>query len=97
MSTSEQKLRLGLIKQTLWKWSGEVPEARGLLADERLNRLSEADVEVISDVLLKELLATGVDEESEPTQRGLELEAAIDWIRASCRSQRKSGIRSASG
>lgn len=83
MNTSEQKSEL--IKQTLWKWSSEVPQVKKILAEERFDSLGGNDVELICDVLLKELLATGLDSDSEPTKRGLELEAAIDWIRSSTR------------
>ena len=80
MNTSKQNLEL--IKQTLWKWSSEVPQVRKVLAGERFDDLGKNDVELICDVLLKELLTTGLDSESEPTKKGLELEAAIDWIRS---------------
>jgi hypothetical protein len=36
---------------------------------------------VISRIMLDEFTATGIDEHSEPTQRGLDIEAAIDWLR----------------
>jgi len=85
MNTEERSPSLDLIKQVLGKWSSQVPEAKVVLDEQRLSRFNEADVEIICDVLLKELIATGLNELSEPTLRGLELEAAIDWIRASSR------------
>ncbi|WAT14756.1 hypothetical protein [Xanthomonas fragariae] len=79
---SELAQKSELIKRTLRKWSGEVPQANRLVAEDRFDFLNENDVELICDILLKELLATGLGSDFEPNKKGLELEAAIDWIRS---------------
>lgn len=79
--------KLELIKQAIWKWSAEVPRAKDLLAEECISAISDEDANLICDILLKELLATGLDEDSEPTDRGIQLEAAIDWVRSVARKK----------
>jgi hypothetical protein len=85
MVMGDRELMLELIKRSLREWSAEMPRARELLEGNRLSYLDECDVELVSDILLKELIATGLDDECEPTKRGMDLEAAIDWIRSSPR------------
>lgn len=74
--------RKNLVRKILWKWSEEVPQVKNILANKDLSQISEKECELICDILVRELTATGLDDDSEPTSRGLELEAAIDWIRA---------------
>lgn len=75
---------LELVKQVVWKWSGEVPRAKNLFSEKGGFSINN-DIDLVCDILLKELLATGLDENSEPTDRGRQLEAAIDWVRSARR------------
>ena len=48
----------------------------------QFDSLDETDANLICDLLAAELVASGLGPDSEPNERGLELEAAIDWIRS---------------
>jgi hypothetical protein len=79
--------QMALVRQVLWGLSSKDARARELLA--MLNsdvpnvvRFSALDIDYISSALINELTATGLGHDFEPTERGLQLEAAIDWVRA---------------
>lgn len=74
--------RTNLIKQALWKWSNELPRAKLLLNLDSFDNIDSSDRDLICDVLIMEVANTGLKADSEPTDRGLELEATIDWIRS---------------
>lgn len=80
---SEQRGRKSeeLIRAVLGKAAEHDERAQRLLENCDFANAGKRDVEAISRILLDEFTATGIDSNSEPTQRGLDIEAAIDWIR----------------
>lgn len=82
MNASERKRSEDLVREVLRKIAPHDERAKRLLAIPDLRKVDRKDIEVICRFLLDELTATGIDKDSEPTRRGIEIEAAIDWVRA---------------
>jgi hypothetical protein len=80
MNSKDQ--HIGLIRQALWKWSRDLPIAKGLLERADFDLISKTDADFICDILARELTDTGLGPNSEPTSRGLQIEETIDWVRA---------------
>jgi len=49
---------------------------------------AEQDCESLIDALLQELSETGLDSNDEPNQRGMEIEAIIDFVRSTAEQPR---------
>lgn len=80
MDSSKQ--HLDLIEQAVRKWCLEWTSSDSRAVETDLMSLVNSDANKVCDALLREFLATGLNEDSEPTARGLQLEAAIDWVRS---------------
>lgn len=85
MTRSNQNVNLVL--QVLWKLSSKDARARELV--QSLGRGKEVDVhfssydeDFICTALLEELAFSGLDSDLEPTDRGIAIETAIDWVRS---------------
>lgn len=61
MSSGRDSHSRHIVRMALFRSSSAPPEVRKFLDDDRLNELQQSDVDFISDVLLKDLLATGLD------------------------------------
>lgn len=83
MSEKERQKNDELIRSALRNAAERDHRARRLLELRNFEMAERSDVEAIARILLDEFAATGIADNSEPTQRGLEIEAAIDWIRRS--------------
>ena len=68
---------LALVREVLHRWAPNRPE---LLERTDQNTLSPSERREVGELITKELMASGLGSDDEPTQRGIRLEALIDAV-----------------
>jgi hypothetical protein len=77
--------QVDLIREILRRHAPIDPRAQALLREcDQVGFMcwtTRENVEFALELLVQELTLSGLDSESEPTERGLAIEDAIDWLR----------------